>query len=187
MSSLQGQHWVILMILKYASPLAGMLLCTTAHAAITATGDVIPLPIMPNTTVQVANQGIGSIVIDGGSTLVSNFVQVAQGANGIGTAIVRGPGSSWRFGGGEIATNGVGRLEVLNGGTVEVPSPSNLLRVGNGPTANGTILVDGAGSALQIIAPFTVAQLGSAVSARIQRRYRKCARGHNDRWCQWAD
>jgi T5SS/PEP-CTERM-associated repeat protein len=55
------------------------------------------------------------------------------------------------------------RREVRNGATVEVPSPANLLRVGNNPTANGTILVDGPGSVLQVIAPFTVGQLGSAL------------------------
>ena len=153
----------VIMTLKTTLILAGMLLCVTADGAITPTGEVIPLPIMPNTTIQVANQGIGTLVIDAGSTLVSSFLQVAQGANGIGTAIVRDPGSSWRFVGGEVGNNGVGRLEVRNGATVEVPSPANLLRVGNNQSANGTILVDGSGSVLQIVAPFTVGQLGSAL------------------------
>jgi T5SS/PEP-CTERM-associated repeat protein len=131
------------MTLKATLILAGMLLCIKADAAITDTGDVLPQPVTPRAIIQIANQGIGTLVVDGGSIFDSQFLMIAQGASGIGTAIVRDPGSLWQFIGGEIGNNGVGRLEVRNGATVEVPSPANLLRVGNNPTANGTILVDG--------------------------------------------
>src|SRR5688500_3334539 len=87
--------------------LAGMLLSAQARAAITATGDVGPLPIMPNTTIQVADQGVGSIVIDGGSTLTSSYLRLALGPNGVGTAIVRDPGSYWQFTDGDIGYRGV--------------------------------------------------------------------------------
>jgi T5SS/PEP-CTERM-associated repeat protein len=146
-----------------AGLLAGVLVCVAARAAITATGDVMPLPIVPNTTVQIASQGIGSLVIEGGSMLTSNFLQIAQGQNGVGTAIVRDPGSLWRVTGAEIGNVGLGRLEVRNGAIFEVPSPANLLRLGNNQTASGTIVVDGPGSILQVIAPFTVGQQGSGL------------------------
>ena len=137
--------------------------CLSARAAITPVGDVSPLPIMPNTSLQIGFQGIGSLLIDGGSALDSNFLQIAQGPNGVGTAIVRDPGTLWRFFGGEIGNAGVGRLEVLNGATVEVPSPSNLLRLANNPSANSTVMVDGPNSVLQVVAPFIVGQQGSAL------------------------
>jgi T5SS/PEP-CTERM-associated repeat protein len=146
-----------------ASLLAGSMGPVGARAAISTTGDVMPLPIMPNTTILVASQGVGSLVIEAGSSLTSNFLQVAQGPNGVGTAIVRDPGSLWRFTGGEIGNNGIGRLEVRNGATIEVPSPANLLRLGNNSTSNATALVDGEGSVLQVIAPFTVGGQGTAL------------------------
>jgi T5SS/PEP-CTERM-associated repeat protein len=127
----------------------------TARAAITQTGDVLPDPIEPFQDVYVGNMGIGSLRIDGGSTLESGtYVTIGNDIYGIGFATVSGPGSRWSFGRVVVGDQGVGRLAVLDGAVVE--TSGNYSAVGGSAESNGTVLVDGLGSVLSTHGPFDV-------------------------------
>lgn len=136
-----------------------MVMCGgTARAAITATGDVLPDPIVPFDDVDVGRDGVGSLVIDGGSTLESNYVNI--GEEGIGFVTVTGPGSMWSNYGGNVGERGVGRMEVLDGAIVDASGPSQGLWIGEDYGGNGTVVVDGPGSVLRVDAPLGVGRYG---------------------------
>jgi T5SS/PEP-CTERM-associated repeat protein len=95
----------------------------------------------------------GTFRIDGGSTYTTPGSQVYLGyqSGGIGIATVTGPGSQWSFTNTSsfaVGASGIGRLEVLNGGAVIFTQSFGGFDIVSNSLAQGTVVVDGAGSIL---------------------------------------
>ena len=141
--------------LRVTLPVIGRFLCATAllllavgaaRAAITQSGAVAPDPIDPASIedISVGVQGIGSLRVDGGSSLESDNVQI--GASGVGYATVTGAGSQWSAYSIEMgASNGVGRLDITDGAVV---TSQQDFQIGGYNGAGATVVVDGVGSTL---------------------------------------
>lgn len=137
----------------------------SALAAISFSGDVSLNPGVPNSPVMVGNTSIGSLQIDNGSTLASGQSQIGVQTNGIGYATVMGPHTTWASQAMDVGLNGIGRLDVLQGGIVNV---SGQLRVGANSSGNGTLRVDGAGSAVLVNGSLQVGNLESGAVGTLE-------------------
>jgi len=122
------------------------LCASTAQAAITATGDVVP----PNpatwttsTGVYIGNTEAGSVGVDGGSAVVSRWSHLGYNPGSTGTVTVSGAGSSWTASGSfTVGRHGGGTLAITNGGAVR----GWWATIGKGSGSTGAATVSGGGS-----------------------------------------
>src|SRR5687768_10750595 len=116
-------------------------------AALSFSGDVILSTGFPSGQAQIGRQFIGSLQLDNGSTFTSGLTQFGTTPTGIGFGMVTGPRTMWTMGSADVGLAGIGRLEIQDGGIVDVMSG---LRIGVNTGSHGTVVVDGAGSILQV-------------------------------------
>jgi T5SS/PEP-CTERM-associated repeat protein len=94
------------------------------RAALTATGDVSPSdPTTWNTstTGYIGNTSAGSLTVDNGSGLASNYGYLGYSSGSVGVATVDGTGSTWTDSGNfYVGYSGNGTLNITNGGAVTV-------------------------------------------------------------------
>ena len=87
--------------------------------------------------------GTGSLTIQNGVTVSSNYGFLGYNPGSTGAAAVSGAGSTWASVGLFVGYSGHGTLNITNGGTVD-----GSCTVGENAGASGTVAVDGAGSTL---------------------------------------
>ncbi|HZR78995.1 MAG TPA: autotransporter domain-containing protein, partial [Chthoniobacterales bacterium] len=93
----------------------------------------------------IGDGGTGAMNITSGGTVSNAFAQIGSQANSTGTVLVDGTGSTWTINGTFVVGNGgTGVMNVTNGGAVM--SNGGFSFLGEGPTGNGTVTVDGTGS-----------------------------------------
>lgn len=142
-SILTGRHGY----LGYYSDTTGEVLVTGAGSAWIGAG-TSPL-------LYVGRLGTGKLTISDGAK-VSGFVRllVSEQAGSHGDIVVTGAGSELSFGGGNInssiGNNATGTLSILNGGKVVTKTGMTTLNVGYSNASNSKILVDGAGSTMNL-------------------------------------
>jgi T5SS/PEP-CTERM-associated repeat protein len=135
---------------------AGLMVGSAAQAALTFTGDISPATD-PSTWVggdtggsnsYIGNTGIGSITVNGGSSLLSRFSEVGTQATATGTATVTGSGSTWTLGMNMfVGYSGKGTLAITNGGFVNSSTiGSTGGYIGYNAGSSGAVTVDGLGS-----------------------------------------
>src|SRR5438067_2365604 len=134
----------LLLVLSMLLPLTG----SSARGAITATGDVSPLPITENPSPVIGNNGIGSLTINNASTLTSSSVQIGQSTTAIGTATVTGTGSMWTANSMTVGNSGLAQLNIRGGAIVAVGGSS--MTLGQNNTGRGTVVVGDTGTVLQL-------------------------------------
>jgi len=145
--------------------LTGSLLCPSAEAAVTTTGDVTPNPLAtdpsdPNAT-RVGNVGRtapGTLRVDGGSQIYTfwSFIGYDNGVEG--SATVEGPGSLWNTDDLSVGHDGIGELEIRNGGQV---NSAESVAVGKRSGSTGDVTVFGPGAGLNVARYLTVGSSGS--------------------------
>jgi T5SS/PEP-CTERM-associated repeat protein len=132
-----------------------------AFASVTATGDFAPNPLLPDEPVEIGIDSYGTLRIDGGTSFSSDDFRIGVHGDSFGVVTVTGAGTLWTTGGGEIAPEGFGRLEILEGAVVQTVGATNQVGTGNG---YAHIVVDGPGSLLNVNAQFELAPYqGTAV------------------------
>ncbi len=119
---------------------------STARAAITPSGDVIPADPSTwdsSTTGYIGDTSAGTLTVDGGSGLLSLYGYIGNNSGSTGTVTVDGAGSTWsNISELYVGNSGSGTLNITNGGTVS----NNYCYIGNNSGSTGTVTVDGAGS-----------------------------------------
>jgi T5SS/PEP-CTERM-associated repeat protein len=145
-----------LLFVSILLPLVG----SAAQGAITATGDVAPLPVTQNSSPVIGNNGVGTLTIDNGSTLNSGSVQIAQSTTAIGTATVTGAGSTWTTNNATVGNSGLAQLNIRGGAIVSVNGGMTL---GQSNTGRGTVVVGDAGTVLQLTSSLGVGGNGVGV------------------------
>lgn len=121
-------------------------LASPAHAAITITGDVDPSNSSDwssDRSACIGKSSTGSLTINGGECLFSQYVNIGRDVGAIGIVAVEGSGSTWNNQSLLVGGSGSGILSISNGGVVS--------GVGNdiayAPGSTGMVTVDGSGSA----------------------------------------
>ena len=126
---------------------------STARAAFTTSGDVIPTDPSnwtSSATGYVGKTGTGTLTVDGGSNLLSYNGYLGYDSGSSGTVTVTGTSSTWtnNAGGLFVGYNGTGTLNIIDGGVV-----SNRYQqgdfggvIGTNPGSTGVVTVDGVGS-----------------------------------------
>lgn len=147
-----GESAVFSLRLATALSLASPLL--QVQAAITATGDVSPANPSTwtgsSTTGYIGNTGTGSVTVDGGSSLNSEFATIGNQPGSTGVATVTGTGSAWSNSYGiTIGSAASGTLNVTASATLR-SNASNYAgtfdEIGYSTGSTGLVTVDGAGS-----------------------------------------
>jgi T5SS/PEP-CTERM-associated repeat protein len=116
-------------------------------------------------TVQIGHEGVGQLTIEGGGSMIlentSADLSIGVETSGIGTMIVTDPFSlvvlpDSHF----IGDEGIGRMEILNGGVVRNTDTTKVATIGFAATAVGTVLVEGPGSIWKIDNNLVIGQDG---------------------------
>jgi fibronectin-binding autotransporter adhesin len=123
---------------------------SAAHAAITATDNVNPLPPWDSDeTVYIGETSNGSLTIDGGDDLQSRYTYIGYNAGVTGEVAVTGAGSTWKNNEGPyygysfyVGYRGTGSLTITDRGSVS--TSDNYIGGQSGST--GKVIVRGAGS-----------------------------------------
>ena len=114
-----------------------------AMADATATGDVNPADPMTwtgSTYAFVGDTGQGSVIVNNGSDVFSEWGILGYNAGSTGEMTVDGAGSTWRNGWWLVAgLNGTGTLTITNGGAVS----TSCCGIGGSAGSTGTITADG--------------------------------------------
>jgi T5SS/PEP-CTERM-associated repeat protein len=140
------RFWFLLLA---ASTLAGPL--HSAHAAITPQGDVLPSNPPPSqwtnlTTGYIGKTGSGTLTVDGGSGLVSQYGYIGDSSTATGLVCISGSGSTWNSRDSILVGNsGSGTLSITNGGKLLL-SVSCTIGIGSASQSKGVAVVDGVGS-----------------------------------------
>ena len=116
-------------------------------------------------TVQVGHEGVGQLSITGGGALVlansSADLSIGVETSGIGTMTVAGAFSLAVIPNElRVGDDGIGRLEILDGGMVYASDPTNTVLVGATSAASGSVLVDGAGAIWKLDDNLTIGSVG---------------------------
>lgn len=135
-------------MLHYATTLlASAVVCATASADITWTGDVAPAnPATWNggTTAYVGDNSAGSLTVDGSSNLIAYTAYIGLNEGAPGEVGVIGPGASWEVETGvAVGGHASGTVRVQDGATVA----SDTLGLFCAEDATSLVVIDGAGSA----------------------------------------
>ncbi len=138
------RRWLI------ASVIAVLTFCDARKAvlaAVTFSGDATTLV---GGQAQIGGSGFGTLRIDGGSSYAPSSAIIGATSSAVGFATVTGAGSQWTLTSGsmDVGSNGFGRLDILSGGYVSNLALASTVRIAVYPTSQGTLVVDGAGSAL---------------------------------------
>jgi T5SS/PEP-CTERM-associated repeat protein len=147
----------------HAPLLAGMILAFSSRivvAALSFSGDVSLNTGSPTGPALVGRESIGSLQLDNGSMFSSGQTQIGVSQSGIGFATVMGPRSAWTMGTSDVGYNGIGTLNVQDGGIVDVTSG---LRIGANLSGHGTVGVTGPGSTILSRGPLTVGSVGTGL------------------------
>ncbi len=114
------------------------------QAAIVGTGDLIPaFPWSSSTTAYVGLTAGGTLSVNAGSQLSSNFAYLGYNSSASGVATITGSGSLWtNIGPLYVGDNGSGTLNVASGGQVN----SSYSILGSGLGASGVATITDAGS-----------------------------------------
>ncbi len=94
----------------------------------------------------VGGEGVGTLLVEAGGLVQSQFGVVAREAGSHGSAIVTGAGSTWETRDLYLGRIGEGTLEILDGGLV---TTTREVHIGAQPGADGQVLVSGKGSRLE--------------------------------------
>ncbi len=116
-------------------------------------------------TVQIGHEGVGQLTVEGGGAMTLNNLgadlSLGVETSGVGTMIVRDPFSLVVIPDSHyIGDDGIGRMEILAGGTVYNTDTSDVAIIGRAATAVGSVLVDGAGSTWKINDDLVIGGLG---------------------------
>jgi T5SS/PEP-CTERM-associated repeat protein len=140
----------------------------TALGAVTFSGDTTI-----GSQIQIGINSFGTLRIDGGSSYSpASFSTVTLGVqqNGVGIATVTGPGSQWIFSSSssiDVGSSGIGRLEILDGGIMSLSSGGQL-RIATSPSSQGTVVVRGPGSLLNVGSQISLGGTSTGGSALLQ-------------------
>ena len=115
-------------------------------AVLSFSGDVVLSTGVPNAQALIGRELVGTVQLDNGSTFSSGPTQIGVGQSGIGFANVVGPRSTWTMGTTDVGFNGLGTLNILDGGVVDVTTGG--LRIGTNSSGHGAVVVRGVGSTL---------------------------------------
>ncbi len=133
------------------------------RSAITPTGDVDPFDVSTwggTTTGYIGETAAGTLTVDGGSSLLSDYGYVGYGSAATGLVSVTGPGSNWTNGDSlYVGNSGSGTLSITNSGNVSSPYTC----IACNPGSTGLVKVDGAGSALNSNSDLDVGNFGSGM------------------------
>lgn len=119
---------------------------------------------------RIGASGTGTLNIETGGTYTTRTLAIGQGAGSDGTVNVDGNGSVLRQNSDGalvpftlVGQDGVGRLNVTNGGDVIVDDPNRFggFQVGVEVGSNGTVTVDGAGSSITAGRVTSIGRLGA--------------------------
>jgi len=128
---------------------AGLFSVSGAQAAITSTGDVSPADTSTwtsTTTPIIGGTASGSLAINGGSVLNSDYALIGNSVTGNGTVTVDSAGTTWNARAlGVGMAGGTGILSITNGGRVASTNTESSVVIGEN-RGTGTIIVDGQGS-----------------------------------------
>ena len=122
-----------------------LLAVPSAHAAVTATGNVNPFPFDPefHYDLHVGESASGTLTVDGGSTLATGQAFIGTDESGIGVATVTGANSVWENDSQlRVGYYGDGTLNILAGGKVS----NTYGTIGQYPDSTGSVTVTGASS-----------------------------------------
>jgi T5SS/PEP-CTERM-associated repeat protein len=111
----------------------------------------------------VGRQGAGSLTIQNGGAVTSDFAFIGNYDTATGTAIVDGVGSVWTTLSTTVATAGDGSLEVRNGGAYV----SGDVYMADDPGATATVTVSDPGSSLTAGGPFGYLIVGGSSTANL--------------------
>jgi T5SS/PEP-CTERM-associated repeat protein len=117
-----------------------------SFAAISSIGDVSPAnpgTWTTSTFAYIGNTGVGSVVVNSGSSLNSSVANLGNAPGAIGTVTVDGPGSLWTDPYTiNVGANGSGTLRVTGAATIN----ANTVNIGEGSHSTGAASADGLGS-----------------------------------------
>ena len=116
--------------LLIAFAIVGLVLTSPVIAAVTTSGDTEISPF----EIEAGINSLGTLRVDGGSVQTSGRLRLGTQQFGVGFATVTGAGSQLVLNSGsfsEIGESGFGRLEILDGGLVNMSGTSNTLRIGD--------------------------------------------------------
>ncbi|SFL62419.1 outer membrane autotransporter barrel domain-containing protein [Bradyrhizobium sp. NFR13] len=91
----------------------------------------------------IGSAGKGTLTIENGATVTTNFGDIGSGTSGSGAVTVNGAGSTWTMGGMRVGTQGAGTLTIENG--ARVINSGNAF-IANSSSGSGTVTVSGPGS-----------------------------------------
>lgn len=142
-----------------------------ARAAVTVSGSTSSNPTSTNADPIIGVSALGRLTIDAGSLVVSDVAILGDQPDGIGLVTVTDFNaataltSTWTTNSLTVADEGTGRLEIRNGGIVNVdfagtPGAGDFV-IGNQPDSVGTVIVSGLGSLLRFGDESTVGVEGS--------------------------
>ena len=140
-----------LLLLSLLTALVVLVATQSARAAITATGDVEPgnpSTWTSSTGAAVGNTTNGTLTVNGGSNLNSNYITAGNFAGVTGAINIDGAGSIWTTSFFYVGGSGTGTLAITNGAAVTstYSGTTSDTIVGDQPGSSGTVSVDGAGS-----------------------------------------
>jgi T5SS/PEP-CTERM-associated repeat protein len=127
---------------------AGLFSVPGVQAAITYSGDVTPADPSTwssTTTPIIGGTASGSLAINGGSVLASDYALIGNSVTGNGTVTVDGAGTTWNALALVGMAGGTGILSITNGGRVAHTKTEGSVVIGEN-RGTGTIIVDGPGS-----------------------------------------
>jgi T5SS/PEP-CTERM-associated repeat protein len=132
-----------------AVAVAGLFAGSGAQAALTYSGDLNPAdPTTWNSSTYaiIGNTGVGSITVNGATTVSTDETDLGENSGAKGTLTVSGSGSKWSDNGDGVwvGLSGSGTLSITNGGILN----ASRLVVAAQATSSGVINVDGIGSTL---------------------------------------
>ena len=125
---------------------ATVLTIASAHAQVTATGDVSPsLPWSSATVGYVGNTSAGTLTVGGGSDLLCNYCYLGNDSGATGVITVGGAGSTLTGSNLYIGNFGSGTATISSGGSASI---SNYCLVGVDGGGTGVMNVSGTGASL---------------------------------------
>ncbi len=136
---------ILTTVLVMTASATALLFAAGAWAGVTTMGNVEPadpLTWTSSTNVYVGNSADGTMEVNSGTTITSNYSYIANDAGVTGVVTVTGSGSTWTHDRLRIGNEGIGTLDILSGGNVT----SELGILGDDSTGIGTVTVTGSGS-----------------------------------------
>ncbi len=139
--------------------LAALLLSPALRADITTTGNVTPDPHTTtiNDDLYIGQTADGSLLIDGGSDVLSHWSYFGVGAGVNGTATLDGAGSTWTCDMFAVGALSTGQFHITH--DADATSATGILGFTSG--SNGLVTIDGTGSSWNSSSSLSVGHMGS--------------------------